>query len=142
MSNEHVIKRKMIKKKEKIYIHYDNEFKNAGIKLDENERYIKCFTDDDLDITVVEILPEDNINEVYFLEPELEYIDDSIKNSQIYIPQYAKGKKLTNSRGVIKEIDKYQFSHFANTEQGSSGSPVFLKDSINVNKKIIRINKR
>jgi V8-like Glu-specific endopeptidase len=55
-----------------------------------------------------------------------------MEGAQIYIPQYAKGKKLTNSRGVIKEIDRYQFSHLANTEKGSSGSPVFLKDSIKV----------
>ena len=68
----------MIQKKENICVHYDNELKNAGIKLDEKEKFIKYFIDDDLDITVVEILPKNNLNE------------------------------LTNSRGIIKEIDKYQ----------------------------------
>ena len=50
----------------------------------------------------------------------------------IYIPQYAQGKELVNARGSIVNVDKYEFTHLASTEQGSSGSPIFLQYSIDV----------
>ena len=53
-----------------IHISYDNEFKNTNVKLESKKRYIRSFTDNDLDLTVVEILDEDNIPENYFLFPE------------------------------------------------------------------------
>ena len=37
-----------------------------------------------------------------------------------------------NAKGKIKSINKYEFTHLANTEQGSSGSPIFLENSIHV----------
>ena len=37
-----------------------------------------------------------------------------------------------NAKGIIKEINKYEFTHLANTEPGSSGSPIFLENSIYV----------
>ena len=73
ISNEHVIKNDIIKNNNIIiYIFYDNEFKYANIKLGNKKRYIKSFIDIELDITVVEILDEDNISKDYFLFPELE----------------------------------------------------------------------
>ena len=50
----------------------------------------------------------------------------------IYIPQYAEGKELKNAKGIIKEINKYEFTHLASTLRGSSGSPIFLENSIRV----------
>ena len=47
-------------------------------------------------------------------------------------------QKLKNSRGIIKKIESEEFIHLASTEHGSSGSPIFLKDSI----KIIGIHKQ
>ena len=47
-------------------------------------------------------------------------------------------QKLKNSRGIIKKIENEEFIHLASTEHGSSGSPIFLKDSI----KIIGIHKQ
>ena len=92
ISNEHVIKNEIIKNNNIIYIFYDNEFKCANIKLGNKKRYIKSFIDKELDITVVEILDEDNISKDYFLFPELEaMINDRLINRWIYIPQYMKG---------------------------------------------------
>ena len=46
------------------------------------KRYIKSFTDIGLDITVVEILDENNISKGYFLFPELEsVINDKLINN-------------------------------------------------------------
>ena len=70
VSNEHVITENMINNKDKIYIYYDNEFENFILELDEKERYIKSFKQIKIDAIVVQILPKDNICEVYFLSPE------------------------------------------------------------------------
>ena len=134
ISNEHVISNEIIKNNNTILIAFDSEFKKAVIKLDSNKRYIKSFINNNLDITAVQILDEDNISRDYFLYPEIEerINDDYLINSKIYIPQYPKGRELKYARGIIKEIDKYEFTHLANTESGSSGSPIFLEGTINV----------
>jgi len=134
MSNEHVIKNHIIQNNNTIInISYNNEFKRTNIKLGNEKRYIKSFIDIGLDITVVEIVDKDNISKEYFLYPQLEnLINIRLINSKIYIPQYAGGNRLVNARGIIKEIDKYEFAHLVNTEKGSSGSPIFLENSIYV----------
>jgi len=94
---------------------------------------MKSFIDNELDITVVEILDEDNISKDYFLASNSEnWINNELINSMIYIPQYPNGKELMNARGIIKEINNNEFTHLANTEKGSSGSPIFLENSIDV----------
>ena len=86
MSNEHVIDKNLIENKEIIEIHYDYGFKSIKIKLDNNERLINEYkTNYNLDVTTVEILKEDNINDDYFLLPYLK--DHNIKiGDKIYIP--------------------------------------------------------
>ena len=137
ITNNHVIKDESINNNQIIYISYE-EYKTASIKLDKNKRYIKSFIDKNLDITVVQILDEDNISKKYFLEPEPEIlINNELINKEIYIPQYIEGLKLKNAEGKIKDIFDYEFSHLANTQHGSSGSPIFLKNS----NKVIGIHK-
>ena len=125
----------MIQNKDIIHILYDNGSKNAEIKLDEKERFIKNFRDIDLDITLVEILSKDNIQNYYFLNPELEQFDeDKLINSKIYIPYYPLEGKITSSESSIEKIDKNEFIYSIKTEQKqiSSGNPIFLEKSINV----------
>ena len=90
----------------------------------------------DLDITIIEIISKDNIDKSYFLLPYLDY--NNLENKSIYIPQFPEGNKLSNSRGEISGIDKYEIIHNASTTQGSSGSPIFLKDTT----KVIGIHKQ
>ena len=134
LSNEHVLTNDIIINNMRIYIYYDSEYRVANITLNKNERYIRSFIDMGLDITVVEILEKDNISKEYYLSNYLldtiNY-NDLIKNN-IYIPQYAKGKELVKSKGIITEINKYEFTHLASTEPGSSGSPIFLDNSVHV----------
>ena len=139
ISNEHVITSDIINNSYNIDISYDYLYKSIKIQLDTKKRYIKGFQNKGLDITIVEMIKDDKINEDYFLEPELEErINRNLTNSRIYIPQYPNGDKLKNARGQIKEINKYEFTHLANTYYGSSGSPVFLEKSI----KVIGIHKQ
>ena len=139
ITNEHIITESLIEQNATINVFYDNEFENIEIELNKKERYIKTFTDIKIDATVVQILPKDNVYEIYFLSPELENLEmKKLKGKQIYVPQYPSGQKLKNSKGIIKNINNYEFIHLASTENCSSGSPIFLKDSI----KIIGIHKQ
>ena len=127
MSNEHVIKKAMIDSKETINVDYKFETKLIQIKLDSNERFIKY--DSSLDFTVVEV--GDLIKQKYFLLPNIHNID--YINQKIYIPQYPEGNKLSVSEGkIIKINDSNELVYDASTEDGSSGSPILLKNTTEV----------
>ena len=133
ITNEHVITNDIIKSQNDIFVSYDCEFKNINIKLDPQKRYIRSFIDIGLDISVVEILDEDNISKDYFLKTEREEnIINKLVNRNIYIPQYTKGEDLVSARGPIIKLNKYEFTHKASTQPGSSGSPIFFEKSIHV----------
>ena len=71
MTNEHIVEKDIIEKKETIEVYYDNQKKRIKITLNEDERFIQSYKeidpDIDIDCTIIEILKEDNINEDYFL---------------------------------------------------------------------------
>ena len=135
MSCEHIIKDELIEQKEKISFTYDNDSKEKEIILDKNERIIKTFKKDiDIDAAIVEIKKSDNIDEDYFLLPNISTIYDlSILNhKKIQIPQYLKAKGFSFSKGDIIKITNNQITHKASTEKSSSGSPLFIKDTTQV----------
>ena len=139
MTNEHIITKELIKQKKLITIYYDNESKLKEIKLEPEKRYIKAFKDDiKIDATIVEILPKDGIEKEFFLLPLLDYMNNysELINKEITIIQYPLGQ-LSYSDGIIKKIDEYEFTQLSSTQSGSSGSPVFLKNS----EKVIGIHK-
>ena len=139
MTNEHVITDSMIKKNETIEVKYDNQKKSIKILLNKKERFIQEFSFLFIDCTIVEIIPKDNIDERYFLLPNIDYLNNYniLKKEKIYIPQFPKGGNLGYSEGQIQNIKDELFSHNANTLPGSSGSPIFL---VNTNK-VIGIHK-
>ena len=140
ITNEHVIKKDEIESNKKIEIYYDNQNEIREIELNKDKRFIRDYLYMNIDAVVIEIIKEDNINEIYFLLPNIEYINgyDIYENERIYIPQYPLGKELSNSKGKIKSIKNYEFSHLASTKPGSSGSPIFIEETI----KVIGIHKQ
>jgi hypothetical protein len=72
MTNEHIITKDMIEKKEEIEVYYNNQKKRIKIPLNKNERFIQSFIDINIDCTIVEILNKDNVNENYFLLPNID----------------------------------------------------------------------
>ena len=90
MTNEHIITKELIEQKKIISLFYDNESKMKEIELNPNERIIKEFIEIEIDATVVQILPKDNIEKDYFLLPLIDYIDnyDKLLNKEITIIQY------------------------------------------------------
>ena len=53
ITNEHVITKEMISNKDKIEFYYDDDNKIKIINLDNNERYIKEFTEINLDAVII-----------------------------------------------------------------------------------------
>ena len=84
LTNEHIIKKEMIDKKEIITIYnLRNNYRN--ISLNKSERFIEC--NKNLDITIVEIIAKDNIEDQYFLLPNLgaqEFMNKEIYNKENY----------------------------------------------------------
>ena len=146
MSNEHVIRRKMIEDGEKIIIQFNNRSESREIDLG-NNRIIKEFTNKNevqsIDATIVEILPADKIDKEYFLEADFDYMDsfNELKSKEIVIVQYPSYEKkdgiiknrgilgLCVSGGIIEDINKLKLFHTATTYPGSSGSAIFLNGS-------------
>ena len=128
MTNEHVIKKQMIELNEIIDVNYNFEKKWIKIKLDINQRFIKY--DLKMDITIIQIIPDDKIKEKYFLLPNLNEIN--YINLDIYIVQFPEGKYLSFSEGKIQNIDNFEFMYNASTKPGSSGSPILLKNTTKV----------
>ena len=129
MTNEHVITKEMIEKRQIINLFYDNEKIVKEIVLNPNERFIKEFRDIGIDATVIEILPDDNIDKKNFLLPVIDYIYDYIGllNTEIILFQnqfYFTGK--------IQKINNNEFTYLTNKEFNSTGCPIFLKDNIKV----------
>ena len=139
MTNEHVITKDWWKLKKVLFFILTTNKKQKKIKLDQNERYIRDLRDMNIDSIVIEILHKDDISFDFFLLPNMDYLDNQKKliNREIAVLQYSSGESCY-SFGKIKSVkDNNEFTHLAFTEQGSSGSPIFLKNS----SKVIGINK-
>ena len=133
MTCEHVVTHKMIVSQEDIKILFDNEEEKIYINLNDKERFIKSYKYLNIDATVIQILPKDNIDDKYYLSPNLDYLNgyEQFKNKKIYIPQFPNGENLSSSDGKIEEVNYYnnEIIHKASTLPGSSGSPIFLENS-------------
>ena len=131
MTNEHVISPEMTDNGEEILIKFENEKKYLKIKLNQKERIIVCLKDMlNIDLTIIEIIPKDNIDDSYFLLPNIKYRNKfrQLKEKDIQILQFPGGKKLSLSEGKLLGFSGCMFYHNASTQFGSSGSPIFLKD--------------
>jgi len=116
-----------------LYVKKDKE-KIKKIELDDNKRFIK--RDQKNDIILIQILKSDNIPDSKYLYPDLNYKNgyELYKNKNFYLAGYPSenNKERCISSGEIKAIDikKYKFLHSLDTESGSSGSPICLKDGL------------
>ena len=98
----------------------------------------KTFTDEEKDVTFIEIKPEDNIKDESILNiDEKIFKDDPNKiyeKKAAYIVHYEEGKVAKHSLGKINYIDgdKYTINHNCKTLTGSSGSPIINLMNFNV----------
>lgn len=142
ISNEHVIKYNIAV--DKLDIKIKTKKGNIyAIKLDGRMRAVICLTAP-IDITAVEILPSDKLfGEIDFLSYDVncekgqysQYI-----NKNIYILQHPDGKPTTHVSGgkILNISDGYEIAHNADTDYGSSGSPIILIS----NNRVIGVHKK
>ena len=136
MSNEHVISKEVIKSKTELEIFYDNQHQKIKLVLDKDLRFIRDYRYLNIDAVIVEIFPEE-VQQNYFLLPNIEYIGENyaeFKDELICIVQFPGGKDLNYSVGRIIDVKDYsnELTHLSTTKAGSSGSPIFIKESRHV----------
>ena len=103
------------------------------IKIDDS-RMTYTNPDKDIDISIIEIKPEDGIKDYLEIDDDAnnEILESEYKNKSIYILHYPKGD-LSVSYGVINNIkDKIKIAHLCSTEEGSSGSPILSLKSFKI----------
>ena len=84
-------------------------------------RFIREYPYLGIDATVIEILPEDKVDEKYFLKcnPDYLYSFENLQKRTIFVLQFPGRGPLKYSSGNIESIDKYskEFTHTASTEE-------------------------
>ena len=145
ITTNHIINTEDILNNKSISLYLNKE--RIIIKLDRNRL---IYTNEKLDITIIEIKEDDhNLNIKYLeLDDEIinyfkqnkketpEYINNLYLNESIYSLNYQKDKDIFVSYGKILYINNSNITHNCNIKEGSSGSPILL---IN-NQKLIGIH--
>ena len=142
ITTNHIINKEFLYQKDaKIFL--DIKEKSYIKELNLNNR--KKYTNEEHDITIIEIKENDEINN--YLELDDIIINDILNNNNrnkefidktLYIIQYPESE-LSVSYGILESIyedKKYDFRHKCCTKKGSSGSPI-----LNMSNKIIGIHK-
>ena len=140
ITNNHVINNNDISNKKTISLYLNNDKITKTIKLDKNR---KIYTDEHLDVTIIEIKEnEDNLNNKYLeLDDEIisyfklnkkenpNYINNIYSNKSIYLINYPEDNDVAVSYGkppILDELNKSKIYHYCTTKEGSSGSPILL----------------
>ena len=119
-TNNHVLNKNSINEGEIIKCRYKDELKKFEIK---NRR---CYTNEDLDYTCIQILDEDKIEDFFEIENENSNDSKEYNGEDIALPQYPKGGPLKINAGCLVKIEGNQIFHYVTTFKGSSGSPILL----------------
>ena len=138
ITNNHVLNEEDIKLFKTIKLTIDNDNFEKNLIIDP-ERQI--FTNEDIDITIIEIKPFDGI--FHFLDVDENLLFDNdfnklYKDKTIYVLEYPKGIKSSHSIGKIKGILNINIDYNCSTDSGSSGSPILNLS----NYKVIGVHKR
>ena len=130
ITNNHVIGEDYFYRGKKIEISIDDD-KNI-FQLKENY-YRKIYSNELFDVTIIEIMKEDNISMDDFWEVDKDLLsmdEEKLKiyiNRSIYELHYPKGTIAMVSYGIIKDTDSdnnYNIMHLCKTDKSSSGSPL------------------
>ena len=148
VTNNHVINREDIKINKKVKLIINNGKKEILLLIDEKR---KVYTNEDLDVTIIEIYKEekDNYNNVVNINDFIEYfrLDDYFNDNnyskiyqkkKIYLLIYPYGEYSSLAEGILDKIDDKLIHHNCPTTFGSSGSPIILKS----NYKVIGVHRR
>lgn len=137
ITNNHILNEKYLMPGKEIQIKINGDKISKAIKIMKNR---KTYTNYKFDITIIEILPYDNIDEESFMKIDNNIFTESFnyeyKNKDIYLIYYPnKVNKAIYSLGKIQNIsvdNEYKIEHICSTEYGSSGCPILLLNNYRV----------
>ena len=133
ITNNHVLNEDRIAVGRNIVISLNNEEKTLKIGIDEKR---KRYTNEILDITIIEIKEKDNIKNFLDLDKQIlevinsgnceniDYFNDLYENKSVYILNYV--EDVFVSFGLLTCICEDKITHKCSTHFGSSGSPILL----------------
>jgi len=132
ITNNHLLKEEDIKNNEIIeftmYNNIEKKNKDISLKIDDSR---KTYTNSEIDITIIEIKPEEDKIKNYLEIDEEEMTEKQYRKKSIYILHYPNKRYV--SYGLINELNEYKtIMHYCNTEHGSSGSPLLSLNSYKV----------
>ena len=136
ITNNHVLNDEKFEFGNTITLSLNNGKKIINIKIDDER---KKYTNEILDITILEIKEIDGIKDFLSLDKRIvdfinsnnkminEKFSDLYKNESIYILNYI--KEIYVSYGILNDIVENRINHKCSTDDGSSGSPIILLES-------------
>ena len=123
--NYQIINEKFIKENKTLKLFFNNRKEKAEINLEkERKKYFSKL----LDVTIIEVLKEDGINDQNYLELDDNLLhDDSeifYKDESIYVLQYKNENNASVSYGLITESEGYEISIYSDINLSSLGAPI------------------
>ena len=146
LTNNHVIGQDDILNNKYFSVYLNNDKKTKRIQLDNNRL---MYTNEKLDITIIEIKDNDKIKNKYLelddeimnyfdsnKEERFNHLSDIYSNKSLYLINYPEDKDVVVSYGQPPNFNESEIFHKCTTKEGLSGSPILL---IN-NQKLIGIH--
>ena len=122
----HVLNNNCISPGKTVNFSINNEQYSYSILINDSR---KTYTNENLDITIIEIKPEeDKIEFESFLDVDENIYKNNIKDiyekKTVYIIHYEEGQNVKYSNGMIINTKNSLIKHYCRTRHGSSGSPI------------------
>ena len=129
ITNKHILNKDDLKVGKILKVSINNEEEYKEIEMD-GKRLI--LVDEEKDLTIIEIREKDKINNYLDIDERynLNNIEERYKNESLYVLNYAKGKDVVVSYGLLNKMENEYLYHLCSTEGGSSGSPIISLDSL------------
>jgi len=129
-TNYHVLGEDDLKDGCKIGININGQIKNIEIN---NSRNI--YKNKEFDVVFIEIIEEDKIDindcleiDDFIMDYDIKSLENVFTKKSIYIIHNPKGQEIVVSFGLSNYLEKDIINHKCNTDNGSSGSPIFSLD--------------
>ena len=139
ITNNHVLNENDIKPNKDIEFSLNNDKSIYKIKIGKSR--ITYTRKKPIDITIIEIKPNDSLSTDLFLDIDNSIFQNNINEilveKSIYLLHYPKGGKVEYSVGTIKKINNNNIEHLCASDEGSSGGPLMNLS----NYKVIGIHK-
>ena len=132
ITNNHVLNEKELEINHTIKITLEDDTIEKNILIDKSRL---TYTNPDLDVTIIQIKPEDEIDSFLDIDENVfnkDYAKIYKKDTPIYLLQYPEGVFASHAVGRIDKILKARIFHSCSTEPGSSGSPILLLSNFKV----------